>query len=790
MGSPMRGLQRAARRVLAAALTPTTPATHTDIHTAQSRQLGVDIGAGGVGVGREWLDSEVLLGGTEASGYLRLFVADAPPSTSTTPTPSNSTTPTLLGAVAFGESSLPSRFKALQSAGASKAAAIEGLRRNWGRSTGTGGTGGAGAGGNVTRDKGDKGDTDAYSNATMALLESFLQSRSPADCPFSGALSLLSTNAYSTASESASVSASASTSTPSSNSTPASIPASISASIPDSTLADSASTSESAPTSPVPTLSSADEDGAGKGAGGTGTDAGAGTGVGTGRQGVGAWAASTGGVGMVGGTGMGSQGVGAVGGLVGSTSCGRSFILYAQAFSAQLGALTRKVELYSLVATFVTLLQVCLCVLQLRVSASQSVAGRTSIVGIFAQSLLDALLCMGHLTLSFALPSVFFASFIWICLLQLLLFSVFQMRLVVNAYQSRHAQELQQEGWQGLRQRLVHLHIRFYAVVMASLLLSVSLYTRPVLAVLLLFSHWLPQILFSAYDGTKPPFHPAYLLGTAAARLFIPLYLLGCPNNFLTELNNHFGMQALQTSAAAAALSLSLSLPATAATAATAAATAATATAAVTATANAAAAAASVAATTGTTSQAACLVLLLWTVVQVGVLLLQGRLGPRFFFPKSWLPQRYDYSRQVPPALAVWQEEEQGQGQEQGRGQGQEQGGGGEGGGGGAPSSVGVRSRSSGGWFGASSPSPPSSDTARAHTHADSDDDDLEAGVEMGLLGQRGAECVICYNRILLRANDYSITPCDHLFHQQCLRTWLDLKLECPICRSALPTMD
>ncbi len=56
----------------------------------------------------------------------------------------------------------------------------------------------------------------------------------------------------------------------------------------------------------------------------------------------------------------------------------------------------------------------------------------------YAQSLLDANLCMAHLLLSFAFPAIFFASFIWICVLKMLLFSVLLMRFITNTYQARY----------------------------------------------------------------------------------------------------------------------------------------------------------------------------------------------------------------------------------------------------------------------------------------------------------------------------------------------------------------
>lgn len=76
-------------------------------------------------------------------------------------------------------------------------------------------------------------------------------------------------------------------------------------------------------------------------------------------------------------------------------------------------------------------------VFQMKHASSQAQVSRVSIAAVFAQSLLDANLCMVHLLLSFAFPSIFFASFIWIAIIKLMLFSVFQMRLIVNIYQAR-----------------------------------------------------------------------------------------------------------------------------------------------------------------------------------------------------------------------------------------------------------------------------------------------------------------------------------------------------------------
>jgi hypothetical protein len=138
-------------------------------------------------------------------------------------------------------------------------------------------------------------------------------------------------------------------------------------------------------------------------------------------------------------------------------------------------------------------------------------------------------------------------------------------------------------------------------------------------AILALYSYWVPQILHSTYSGTKHSLHPVYLVGTSLARCFVPLYILGCPNNFLTLLTIYVNPQYLAVLSDAAVRGAATGAPDLQ--------------------------------DLSTSSVSACWVLVLWQAVQVGVLLLQGSLGPRFFVPKQWLPQRYDYHRPIPATV-------------------------------------------------------------------------------------------------------------------------------------------
>ena len=36
----------------------------------------------------------------------------------------------------------------------------------------------------------------------------------------------------------------------------------------------------------------------------------------------------------------------------------------------------------------------------------------------------------------------------------------------------------------------------------------------------------------------------------------------------------------------------------------------------------------------------------------------------------------------------------------------------------------------------------------------------------------------------------YMMTPCNHSYHSVCLKKWMDIRMECPTCRQAIPVLD
>ncbi|MBA0766124.1 hypothetical protein Gotri_015192 [Gossypium trilobum] len=191
---------------------------------------------------------------------------------------------------------------------------------------------------------------------------------------------------------------------------------------------------------------------------------------------------------------------------------------------------------YTLMVTFVSFLQVLLLIRQMEHSNTQSGAAKVSILTIGQQAIMDAYLCLLHLTAGILVESLFNA-FATAAFFKFVVFSIFEMRYLLAIWKASRPMN-NGEGWETMRRELSVLYSRFCKCQKNGILLGGILvmyefhnFLQPIL--LLLYSFWIPQIITNVIRDSRKPLHPHYILGMTITRLAIPLYIFGCPHNFM-----------------------------------------------------------------------------------------------------------------------------------------------------------------------------------------------------------------------------------------------------------------
>ena len=281
---------------------------------------------------------------------------------------------------------------------------------------------------------------------------------------------------------------------------------------------------------------------------------------------------------------------------------------------------------------------------------------------------------------------------------------------------------------EALRRQVAVLHLRFYIMLFAAFFLAFYVGEKyRTLYALVLYSFWVPQIVLNVITETKKPLHKYYIYGMSLTRLVAPLYIFYLPNNFLKEVYPDSPTDPLM-----------------------------------------------------------CELLVVWVAIQTAILVAQGKYGARFMIPARFLPPKFDYSRPLPASMlppSVPESPAAEQMDDDHRG----------------ASPVSSFDKDD---IGSTTTNP--LPTRARHATAPTTRNRMRAPrrregattmtaepvTRPSATTQCTLDCSICYEAIDVRnPRGYMLAPCDHLFHRDCLIQWMDIKMECPICRTYLPAL-
>ncbi|OQR90946.1 hypothetical protein ACHHYP_05127 [Achlya hypogyna] len=279
--------------------------------------------------------------------------------------------------------------------------------------------------------------------------------------------------------------------------------------------------------------------------------------------------------------------VAALSGVVGSDGCALYWSANVTYVGENFDVFFSKASHYAILMALLAMFQIYLLLRQLQLSSTQAMAAKVSLLTIGAQAIVDSYLCLAHLTIGIVAQQIF-TLFATVSFFELIIFSIFEMRYLLVIWKARRPHNFTQ-GWLLMRRELTTLYSRFYISLLTGLCLIYYAWHYLNFLVVIAFSFWVPQIVHNAHREVRNPFDLVYILGMSASRLFLPLYFYGCPKNFLSALP----VYQLQV------------------------------------------------------QPEMCYVLVGWVGVQIAVLLLQQRCGPRFFVPARFLPVKYNYERRI-----------------------------------------------------------------------------------------------------------------------------------------------
>mmetsp|Transcript_26034 Transcript_26034/g.38480 ORF Transcript_26034/g.38480 Transcript_26034/m.38480 type:complete len:1100 (+) Transcript_26034:250-3549(+) len=369
---------------------------------------------------------------------------------------------------------------------------------------------------------------------------------------------------------------------------------------------------------------------------------------------------------------------------------------------------TGKAINYSFYMMLTCLTQIVVLLRQLLHTQHQSTATRVSLLCIGWQTVLDALLCLGHIYLSLAMQPLF-TAFASVAFFKLLIFCVIEMKYMAIIIQARNNANGGQSTHEVLRRQVAMLHLRFYvALIGAFLAFFYAGQQYRTIYIVGLYSFWVPQIIQNIISEAKRPLHVYYIYGMSISRCVAPLYMFAVPNNFLKEVYPD-----------------------------------------------------------SPTNYVMVEILIVWIAIQNAVLIAQSKYGARFMIPARFLPPKFDYHRAIPPSLLPPEAEEQDMKSEQVK-----------------PSTAPTLQNES--------PEHTTTGTRNRLKKKNGSQEHVTTTMttEAVEVPTPALDCVICCNGIdHHNQKSYMLAPCEHIFHKDCLIQWMDVKMECPTCRTELPAI-
>eukprot|EP00210_Caulerpa_lentillifera_P001962 g1883.t1 len=192
---------------------------------------------------------------------------------------------------------------------------------------------------------------------------------------------------------------------------------------------------------------------------------------------------------------------------------------------------------YTLITAIVTFIQILLMIKQMEGTSTPATSMRVSLFCISQQTVMDACLCLLHLTAGIMVEPLFNA-FAMVAFFEFVLFAIFEMRYMLLIWRAQRGQTL--EVWD-TRRELSILYMRFYGVLLSGILIAFHFQRYMHYLMFFLYSFWIPQIIHCIREDVRQPLKPFFIIGMTISRLFLPFYLYGCPVNML-EIKLNFSL--------------------------------------------------------------------------------------------------------------------------------------------------------------------------------------------------------------------------------------------------------